>query len=82
MSEVVNVRLISATSRKLRGQQSSCSSSIGMCSVSRKFLRSSTVSFFIWWVALRPSKWLPSVQPLIVLASTTVGWPLCCVAAA
>ena len=52
------------------------SSGIGICSRSRKAtLRSSRVSFFIWWVALRPSKWLPSVQPLMVLARITVGWP-------
>ena len=34
------------------------------------------VSFFIWCVALRPSK-LSSVQPLIVWARITVGWPVC-----
>ena len=40
-----------------------------------------SVSFLIWWVALRPSTSAPSVQPLIVLARMTVGAPACSVAA-
>ena len=39
------------------------------------------VSFFIWWVALRALEAPPSVQPLMVLARITVGWPMCSVAA-
>ena len=40
------------------------------------------MSFFIWWVALRPSKFGPRVQPLTVCARITVGWPLWALAAA
>ena len=38
------------------------------------------VSFFIWCVALRPSK-DSSVQPLTVFARITVGCPVCARAA-
>ncbi len=48
---------------------------------SRKPMRSSFFSFFIWCVELRPSKCEPSVQPFTVLARMTVGWPACSVAA-
>jgi hypothetical protein len=44
-------------------------------------MRSSRLSFFIWWLAMRPSKLVPSVQPFTVLARITVGWPVCSVAA-
>ena len=38
------------------------------------------VSFFIWWVAFLPSS-ASIVQPLMVWARITVGWPTCLVAA-
>ena len=50
---------------------------MGRNSRSRKSFSSATVSFFIWCVALRASKSGPSVQPLIVWARMTVGWPVC-----
>ena len=50
---------------------------MGRYSRSLNSLSSATVSFFIWWVALRASKSLPSVQPLMVCARMTVGWPVC-----
>ena len=50
---------------------------MGRYSRSRNSLSSATVSFFIWWVALRASKSVPSVQPLMVCARITVGWPTC-----
>ena len=33
-------------------------------------------SFFIWWVAFLPSR-ASIVQPLMVWARITVGWPTC-----
>lgn len=39
-------------------------------------LNSSTVSFFIWWLAFLDSKPLPRVKPLTVWARITVGAPL------
>src|SRR6266487_1999449 len=54
---------------------------MGRYSRSLNSLSSATVSFFIWWVALRASKSLPSVQPLMVCARMTVGWPVCARAA-
>ena len=59
---------------------SSALSGISRYSRSRSSLSSGLVSFFIWWVALRPSKSLPSVQPLMVCARITVGCPTCLVA--
>ena len=38
------------------------------------------MSFFIWWVAFLLSS-ASIVQPLMVLARITVGWPTCLVAA-
>ena len=49
---------------------------------SRKFFSSSAVSFFAWWVMLRPAIPGPSVQPFTVLARITVGAPLCATAVA
>ena len=54
---------------------------MGRYSRSLNSFSSATVSFFIWWVALRASKSGPSVQPLMVWARITVGWPTCSVAA-
>ena len=53
----------------------SCSSGIGSWSRSRKTFSSCSVSFFAWWVMLRPSTPVPSVQPLTVLARIAVGCP-------
>ena len=50
---------------------------MGRYSRSLNSFSSATVSFFIWCVALRASKSLPSVQPLIVWVRMTVGWPTC-----
>ena len=38
------------------------------------------MSFFTWWLALRPSVEVPSVHPLMVCARMTVGSPRCSVA--
>jgi hypothetical protein len=63
------------------GSASRVASEMSRYSRSRNAFRSSRVSFFIWCVALRPSKLEPSVQPLMVFARMTVGCPVCSVAA-
>jgi hypothetical protein len=59
---------------------SSAASGISMYKRSRSFFSWSGVIFLIWCVALRASKSLPSVHPLIVLARMTVGVPSCSIA--
>ena len=51
------------------------------CRRVRRLESCSWVSFLTWWVALRASVALPSVQPLIVCARMTVGLPVWVVAA-
>ncbi len=53
---------------------------IGSSSRSRNALRVVVFSFFIWWVAFLPSR-ASIVQPLMVWARITVGWPTCLEAA-
>ncbi len=53
---------------------------IGSSSRSRNALSVTAFSFFIWWVAFFPSR-ASIVQPLMVCARITVGWPTCFAAA-